>query len=560
MAKKKTSAEMAREESEKAKVEDMLGDAFGSLGGLEAPPTDENLDVTKQEDTSELDPVEVEQIDSDSNKDDDIQSEEGVDRENLPEGDILLAPLNNASNGASTEDNDDNKQAEPRSEEKPNTPSGPPPASPPTKPPSPPSAPPSGPPSGPPSPPSAPPSGPPSKGPPSAPPSGPPSGSPSPTSAPPSGPPSKGPPSAPPGGPPSGPPSPPPTESAAQGLMPENLSEQSANDDSALENVASEGEESPTEEAIVNKDAESNESDDDIQEASVDVKEQNDTAEDANDVDDSIMHEAQGEQTTEELAEDNLEFANEDDSEQLLEKEAEIARLSAEVERLRSSMAGAADVIEELENPPMPPVVTEDIVIGAHIVSDIARIARQLDRDELIRASMGTIAMLHPDHLDILVASKHMALLPRMNEKDICAGRMMGNPPRGAPLNWKTLEVLLASASLVTGGPAAVIHAHGPYSTAVSCEKDLVLMQPVDEIGKKHLGKIIIVDPDEENPDEFLRQVAEALQQGGMRCVMIRGQGCYAVGADLDQAWANASMFEHSMKILLLARQANLKL
>ena len=272
------------------------------------------------------------------------------------------------------------------------------------------------------------------------------------------------------------------------------------------------------------------------------------------------MHEAQGEQTTEELAEDNLEFANEDDSEQLLEKEAEIARLSAEVERLRSSMAGAADVIEELENPPMPPVVTEDIVIGAHIVSDIARIARQLDRDELIRASMGTIAMLHPDHLDILVASKHMALLPRMNEKDICAGRMMGNPPRGSPLNWKTLEVLLASASLVTGGPAAVIHAHGPYSTAVSCEKDLVLMQPVDEIGKKHLGKIIIVDPDEENPDEFLRQVAEALQQGGMRCVMIRGQGCYAVGADLDQAWANASMFEHSMKILLLARQANLKL
>ena len=64
----------------------------------------------------------------------------------------------------------------------------------------------------------------------------------------------------------------------------------------------------------------------------------------------------------------------------------------------------------------------------------------------------------------------------------------------------------------------------------------------------------------QENPDEFLRQVAEALQQGGMRCVMVRGEGCYAVGADLDQAWANASMFEHSMKILLLARQANLKL
>ena len=540
MAKKKTSAEMAREESEIAKVEDMLGDAFGSLGGLEAPTTEENLDVAKPDDTSELGPGEVEQIDSDSNKGDDVQNKEDVEPENRPMGDILLAPLNNVSTETSSEESGENEHSEDHPDVKPNTPSGPSPASTPTGPPSPPSAPPSGPPSGP-------------LSPPSAPPSGPPSGPPSPPSAPPSGPPSKGPPSAPPTGPP-------PADSSAEEQIPENSNEQSASEDSSAEDIVSNEEESPAEEAIINEVADSNETDDEIQESNVDAKDQNDAAEEAKVEESSIEQEAQGEQTTEELVEDNLESASEDDVEQLLEKEAEIARLSAEVERLRSSMAGAADVIEELENPPMPPVVTEDIVIGAHIVSDIARIARQLDRDELIRASMGTIAMLHPDHVDILVASKHMALLPRMNEKDICAGRMMGKSPRGAPLNWKTLEVLLASASIITGGPAAVIHSHGPYSTAVSCEKDLVLMQPIDEIGKKHLGKIIIVDPDEENPDEFLRQVAEALQQGGMRCVMIRGQGCYAVGADLDQAWANASMFEHSMKILLLARQANLKL
>ena len=549
MAKKKTSAEMAREESEIAKVEDMLGDAFGSLGGLEAPTMEENLDVaTKPEDTSELDPVEVEQINSDSDKGDDIQSKEDVESENPPMGDILLAPLNNVSNETTSKESVENEHSEDHSDVKPNTPSGPPPASTPAGPPSPSSAPPSGPPSGPPSPPSAPPTGPPSAppSPPSAPPTGPPS-------APPSGPPSKGPPSAPPTGPP-------PADPSGEEQIPEDSNEQSAGEDSSAGDIVSKEEEKPTEAAIINEVADSNESDDESQEVNVDAMEQNDTAEETKVEEGSIEQEVQGEQTTEELVEDNLEFANEDEVEQLLEKEAEIARLSAEVERLRSSMAGAADVIEELENPPMPPVVTEDIVIGAHIVSDIARIARQLDRDELIRASMGTIAMLHPDHIDILVASKHMALLPRMNEKDICAGRMMGKSPRGAPLNWKTLEVLLASASIITGGPAAVIHAHGPYSTAVSCEKDLVLMQPIDEIGKKHLGKIIIVDPDEENPDEFLRQVAEALQQGGMRCVMVRGEGCYAVGADLDQAWANASMFEHSMKILLLARQANLKL
>jgi hypothetical protein len=83
--------------------------------------------------------------------------------------------------------------------------------------------------------------------------------------------------------------------------------------------------------------------------------------------------------------------------------EAEVARLSAEVARLRQSMAGATEVIEELETPPMPPAVLKDIVIAAHIVSDFARLARQLDREQLIRATMGTIAMLHPDDTSIMI-------------------------------------------------------------------------------------------------------------------------------------------------------------
>ena len=99
----------------------------------------------------------------------------------------------------------------------------------------------------------------------------------------------------------------------------------------------------------------------------------------------------------------------------------------------------------------------------------------------------------------------------------------------------------------------------GAYTTAVSCEKDLILCSPIDEIGKKMLGKIIIVDPDDENPDDFLRQTADAIKQGGNKCVVIRGHGAYCVGADLDDAWANAAMLEHSMKIVMLARQANLK-
>jgi ribulose-5-phosphate 4-epimerase/fuculose-1-phosphate aldolase len=239
--------------------------------------------------------------------------------------------------------------------------------------------------------------------------------------------------------------------------------------------------------------------------------------------------------------------------------EAEVARLSAEVARLRQSMAGAAEVIEELETPPMPPVVLKEIVIGAHIVGDFVRLARQLDREHLIRASMGTIAMLHPDQPGIMIATRNMTMLPRLDERGLCAAPLGGDAPQFAPEDWRILEVVLASASLATGGPAAVIHSHGAYTTAASCEKDLVVVSPIDEVGKRNIGKVIIVDPDDSNPEDFLRQVAEALQQGGMRCVVVRGRGAYAVGRDFDQAWANAAMVEHSMQIVLLARQANLK-
>ena len=48
MAKKKTSAEMAREQSELAKVEGMLGDAFGDLGGLEQSTTEEIINESEE--------------------------------------------------------------------------------------------------------------------------------------------------------------------------------------------------------------------------------------------------------------------------------------------------------------------------------------------------------------------------------------------------------------------------------------------------------------------------------------------------------------------------------
>ena len=481
MARKKTSAEKAREDAENEKVENMLDGAFGTLSGLETNKPEENL--------SENDPVVESEVESEESENQESEEEENQD----VVSDVDEPTPKEEPEDAPTEEENPPEEELQNSEEE-------------------------------------------DKALPSLPESGP----------------SKG--------PPSGPPS---NEQPIETVNDSPVEEtpvEVVTDDLTTEV------ETPLE--IVEEDTESKEN----------VTEQEE------DIADLEPDEASAEEVTEQIVEEPVENLDVMEEAEILpidqstpieenesleveesnvyndeETEAEIARLSAEVERLRRSMAGAAEVIEELENPPMPPAVMDNLVIGAHIVGDMARLARQLDREQLIRASMGTIAMLHPEQLEFIVSTKHMSLLPRMDERDICAAKLGVDPPRGAPTDWRVLEVVLASVSLITGGPAAVIHSHGPFTTAASCEKDLVLVQPIDEIGKKHIGKIIIVDPDDDNPEEFLRQVAEALQQGGMRCVVIRGKGAYAVGADLDQAWANAAMLEHSMKIVLLARQANLK-
>ena len=292
--------------------------------------------------------------------------------------------------------------------------------------------------------------------------------------------------------------------------------------------------------------------------AEEEVKEEEPPSEEPTEVTEEL--ESQEEVPEEPAAEPVAEAPTPDVSNRAKAAEKEVLKLSNEVHSLRKSLSGAADIIEELETEPMPPaVLAADIVVPDHLVADIARLARQLDREQLVRANMGTISMLHPGMPGVMISTKAGTTLSRLNERGLVGGRLGQGAPPGAPSDWRVLEVLLAATSLETGGPASCIHMMGAYTTAASCEKDLILCSPIDEVGKKMLGKIVIVDPDSENPDDFLRQTAEALKQGGSKCVVIRGHGAYCVGADLDDAWANAAMLEHSMKVVLLARQANLK-
>ena len=365
-------------------------------------------------------------------------------------------------------------------------------------------SPPSGPPSG---PPGYPPSGPPSKGPPSGPPSkGPPSGPPgSPPSGPPSGPPSKGPPS----GPPSSPPSvftKPDTSEEGDFKSPSGAPPIEEFEEEEFE------EETEIEEAAFNK----------ITKTPIVVDEG----------------------PTVEVPTSIESFVNPE----------ELENLRNENERLRKGLASAGEVISEIEEVPSPPIVGPDYVVAAHLVSDFIRTGRLLHRERLVRAAQGSISILDPDEPGLVHASKTGCMLGRILEGDIVTGRLGQSAPENAPDDWRIHEVMLAFASLQYQGPAACIYAPSSHAIALSLDKKLIKMEPVDEIGKQNFGKAIIVDPNYDNMDDFLRQITDAMRQGNGKAACIRGVGVYAIGRNFDEAWNNCAILEHSSEIILLSR------
>ena len=372
---------------------------------------------------------------------------------------------------------------------------------------------PSGPPGGPPQ------QGPPQQGPPGGPPSAPPAEAPSEPSGPPGGPPQQGPPSGPPhqnppGGPPQqtplgGPPSAPPAEAPSEPLGPPGGPPQQGPPG---------GPPSPSPTEVTSE---------------------------------QQLPPPEPPQETNDIVSEALDLISASSN--------KVQNLEHEINRLRAALSGSAEVISEIEEQPMPPVVGPDYVVPSHMVADFVRIGRQLHKEGLVHADVGAVAILNPDEAGLMHTSSKGAILGQMTEQHIASGRLGQTAPGNAPEQWRMLEVLIASKSLQTKGPAACIHTHPPYATAISCEKDLIVLKPIDNEGMNHLGNIVIVEPDADNPDEYLRHLAEALKQGNMKAVVVRGHGVFSTGVDFDEAWRWASVIEHSMRVLMHARQANLQ-
>ena len=230
-----------------------------------------------------------------------------------------------------------------------------------------------------------------------------------------------------------------------------------------------------------------------------------------------------------------------------------VTRLVEENRALRETLTGISSVIVQLENPLMPAIVGDGFVIPAHRVTEFVRIGRQLHSEGLVHARSGNLSIISAEHPGLVHATRTGAVLGQLDETQIVTSRLGAGAPPGATSGWHIHEVMLALGSLEFEGPAACVHTHGPFTTALSLDDQIYVLEPVDLEGAADLPQVAIVDQDERT-NVFLRQLTEGVQISQSRIVVVRGHGAYAMGPDLQTAWRWASTLEHSMKIQWLAR------
>jgi ribulose-5-phosphate 4-epimerase/fuculose-1-phosphate aldolase len=239
------------------------------------------------------------------------------------------------------------------------------------------------------------------------------------------------------------------------------------------------------------------------------------------------------------------------------DEKAELERLRDENESLKQGMAAAGEIIQDVENPPMPPIVGEGFVVPGETVGMFATLGRQLHKERLLHGTAGSFSMLSPTHSGLVHVTREGAALGLMNETDLLTGRLGDVAPLGADEDWQIHSVGLAIASLEHEGRGACIHVHAPYTTTMSMEKDRYALVPNDFEGRSTFGRATIVDVQYDDMEGYLVEITEALKQTGNKLFVARGHGLYALGADLLEAWGHASAFEHSMRVLYLSEIAD---
>jgi molybdopterin-guanine dinucleotide biosynthesis protein B len=200
--------------------------------------------------------------------------------------------------------------------------------------------------------------------------------------------------------------------------------------------------------------------------------------------------------------------------------------------------AAVADLVEEL---------VRDVRHSDNAVRDaLVRYSRRLHRSGYNDAETGNASVRRGQRFWITPSG---AGAEELRREDLIPCGLDGELPSAASLD-APIHRAIYRAQPEAG---AVIHAHGPYSVAVSfAGRDFA---PADFEGARQLGNVpvLAIEP-AQHLEKGPEQIAEALREHPV-CI-VAGHGVYARGRDLKEAYRWTTTLELSARIYVVAREA----
>jgi len=161
----------------------------------------------------------------------------------------------------------------------------------------------------------------------------------------------------------------------------------------------------------------------------------------------------------------------------------------------------------------------------------------------LIASHGGNLSVWIPDGV---IITREGAMLGRLSTADLC---LIGRTTQATPV-VPALDTPIHRTVYVLAGGHAIVHAHPAYAVALSLACDELI--PLDNDGRHLLQRVSVLPHARDIPTG----VGEALATHPV--VLVRGHGCYARGATLEEALQYTTQLEESARLLYLARSLEL--
>ena len=179
------------------------------------------------------------------------------------------------------------------------------------------------------------------------------------------------------------------------------------------------------------------------------------------------------------------------------------------------------------------------------MASQFHAVGAELCRRGLVSSHGGNLSVRVGDRM---LVTRHGCKLGQIAPDDLVEAGLAPGDPADA---LASMEAAVHRAIYCCTEARALVHAHPAHAIALSFKTRQIM--PVDVEGSAILGPVPVVGWGERfGPGQGAEVIARALI--GCKAVMVHGHGCFAAGADLEEACDYAMALEESCRIQYLVQ------